>query len=105
MQHENKIDQKKSLERKKDSEKVEKIEKKVSVKIDEQEEKQVEESESTASVNLVPNKVVLQEKFKFEVPLAGRPDVFINVYFQEKQEVTDPRMIKHLLAANAPINY
>jgi hypothetical protein len=61
----------------------------------------VAQQESAPSSEL-PAKLKMLKNFRIEMPLPGRSDAFISLVLKKDQEITDTRIIKHLLKSDAP---
>jgi hypothetical protein len=57
--------------------------------------------EIEAAAPSIPKKIQMLKNFRIEIPLAGRSDVSMGLSLKKDQEITDKRIIKHLLNSDA----
>jgi hypothetical protein len=56
----------------------------------------------TTQPPIVPVKIKMLKNFRIEMPLAGRKDVFFTLSLKKDQEITDERIINHVIKSDVP---
>jgi hypothetical protein len=49
----------------------------------------------------IPKRIKILKNFRIEMPLAGRKDISLTLSLKKDQEISDPKVIKHVLKSDA----